>query len=169
MKYTNALIAPLMAGVASSTQATLVNSSRKLRLSAVINDPSPPYHARIECWELHNHFSKYPTIGSSLQLADVTNVTYVELPAGSEGQHNAPHPMLFVLLSGSAEVTLPFSPSFSLEIKAGEHSVIVATDTIGPGHYTRYSGDRVAALQVPFENGLPPKHEVLHQGQCSDI
>lgn len=101
-----------------------------------------------------------------MQLANVTNITYVQLPADSEGLHNAPHPMLFILLSGIATVTLPHDPSEVLEIVAGGDSIIVATDTIGKGHYTRYTGAGIVALQAPFLAGTVPDHAVLHSGSC---
>lgn len=170
MKCTQALATLLAVVSASITQQPLSletnNHTGKLKLSAVVNDPSPPHKARIECWELHSPFSEYPTIGSSMQLANVSNITYVELPADTEGLHNAPHPMLFILLSGVATVTLPDDCESRLEIRAGENSVIVATDTIGSGHYTRYAGNTIVALQAPFRDGIVPAHQVLHHGAC---
>lgn len=50
--------------------------------------------ARLECWKFTHPFHAYPTVGMSLPLANVSNVTYVALPPRSgEGIHNPPHPM----------------------------------------------------------------------------
>lgn len=50
--------------------------------------------ARLECWKFTEPFHTYPTVGTSLPLANVSNVTYVALPPRSgEGIHNPPHPM----------------------------------------------------------------------------
>ena len=50
--------------------------------------------ARLECWKFTQPFHTYPTVGMSLSLANVSNVTYVALPPRSgEGFHNPPHPM----------------------------------------------------------------------------
>jgi len=63
-------------------------------VTAVLNFPSPPYHAVIECWALSTPFNTYPTIGKALSLGDTANATYVVLPAGSaEGWHRPPSDM----------------------------------------------------------------------------
>ncbi|KIW13269.1 hypothetical protein PV08_08456 [Exophiala spinifera] len=78
---------------------------KKLRLSAVLNEPDPPYHAIVQCWELSPWFVSYPTTGRALSLGDTANATYVVLPPrGGEGWHRPPSPMFFVLLSGLAHV-----------------------------------------------------------------
>jgi hypothetical protein len=136
-----------------------------LSLSAVVSDEHD--NARIECWQFTMPFTKYPTVGKSLPLSDVSNLTYVVLPPKSqEGLHNPPHPMLFVLLSGMAHVVLP---DFSDELWISEWSnnVIVATDMEGVGHYTTYPLSRESvALQIPFKDGRVPDHKVLGNGAC---
>lgn len=76
--------------------------------------------------------------------------------------------MFFVLLSGTAHVTLPAYPEVDgLRIEEGINQVIVATDVLGIGHQTAYPGDKpTVALQIPFRDGLVPDHKVLHQGPC---
>jgi len=65
-----------------------------LTVSAVVSDPQPPHHARIQCWQLADPFSRYPTVGRATYLAEASNVTYVVLPPRSEeGYHRPPHPM----------------------------------------------------------------------------
>ncbi|RVX73171.1 hypothetical protein B0A52_02298 [Exophiala mesophila] len=64
-------------------------------ISTVLNDPSPPYAAEIQCWRLLNSiFHTYPTVGKAAFLGDVSNLTYVVLPPRSgEGWHRPPAPM----------------------------------------------------------------------------
>jgi hypothetical protein len=135
-----------------------------LSLTAVTSDADSP-DARIECWQFSNPFSQYPTVGKALPLADVSNITYVVLPAKSEeGLHHPPSPMLFVLVSGMAHVTLPSSED-DMWIKEWENQVIVANDVHGVGHNTEYPMDReTVALQLPFMR--MPDYTVLHGGAC---
>lgn len=145
------------------------NASRHLHLTAVVSAPSPPHHAKFECWEMHNPFISYPTIGSSLSLANISNLTLVTLPPRSkEPLHHPPHPMFFILLSGTSHVRLPADPQGDgLWIKEG--SIIVANDMEGIGHWTDYPGDGGAvALQAPFEGGIVPEHRVVSDGICDD-
>lgn len=142
----------------------------RLRLSAVVNEEQYPYDAKIECWELDTSFHDYPTIGASLPLADVSNLTYVTLPPKSaEGLHHPPHHMLFILLAGLAHVTLPSDPmSAGLWIMEGLNPVIVATDTLGVGHNTSYPSNKTTiALQAPFKDGMIPEHIIVAQGPCA--
>ncbi|RYP49258.1 hypothetical protein DL769_011100 [Monosporascus sp. CRB-8-3] len=113
-------------------------------------------------------FSRYPTVGQAIpDLADVSNVSYVVLPARSnEGLHKPPHPMFFVLLSGLAHVTLPEERE-DLWIKAGFNGFMIAADTVGDGHFTEYPSDEQSvALQIPFANGVLPAHRVTKNGVC---
>lgn len=69
-------------------------TEKKLQLSAVLNEPDPPYHAIVQCWELSPSFVSYPTTGRALSLGDTANTTYVVLPPrGGEGWHRPPSPM----------------------------------------------------------------------------
>jgi hypothetical protein len=140
-----------------------------LQLSAVVSDADD--NARIECWQFDDvPFSRYPTVGKALHLADVSNVTYVVLPPKSkEGLHRPPHPMLFVLVSGKAHVILP-DLSDELWLSEGVDDVIVAADVRGIGHYTDYPWDKeTVALQLPFTDGKIPKHTIIGQGACSRL
>jgi hypothetical protein len=140
-----------------------------LQLSAVVSDADD--NARIECWQFEDApFSRYPTVGKAMYLADVSNVTYVVLPLVSkEGLHRPPHPMLFILVSGEAHVTLP-DLSDELWLSEGVDDVIIAADTRGVGHYTEYpSNKETVALQLPFANGQVPRHAVIGQGACSRL
>lgn len=64
-------------------------------ISTVLNDPSPPYAAKIQCWRLLNSvYHTYPTVGKAAFLGAVSNLTYVVLPPHSqEGWHRPPAPM----------------------------------------------------------------------------
>lgn len=147
------------------------NTTEHLHVSAVVHDPNPPHAAKIECWELAAPFLSYPTIGSSFLLSNTTNLTYVSLPPRSiEGLHHPPHPMLFTLLKGIAHVGLPGDPSSDgLWIVEGVNPVIVATDTLGIGHFTYYPSSReTVALQAPFKDGVVPEHRAIAEHACSD-
>ena len=137
-----------------------------LSMSAVTSDPDN-IAARIECWQFRKSFRTYPTVGKALPLADLSNITYVVLPPESkEGLHHPPAPMLFVLVTGMAHVTLPDGDG-DLWIKEGGEQVIVANDIHGIGHNTEYPLERpTVALQLPFKDGILPKYEVLHAGPC---
>lgn len=148
-----------------------IDISRHLQVSAVVHEEQWPHAAKIECWEIASPFQAYPTIGSSLFLSNNTNLTYVSLPPRSlEGLHHPPHPMLFILLTGVAHVGLPGDPSSGgLWIVEGVNPVIVATDTLGVGHFTYYPSDKeTVALQAPFKGGMIPEHRVLADRACSD-
>jgi len=70
------------------------SSNTTLHLSAVVNSPTAPYHAIVECWALDAPFQNYSTVGRALDLGDTSNATYVVLPPRSaEGWHRPPHPM----------------------------------------------------------------------------
>ncbi|KAH8203935.1 hypothetical protein TruAng_001877 [Truncatella angustata] len=141
-------------------------SPTRLRLTALISDKNQD--AAFECWEIDTPFADYPTVGTAVTgLADVSNISYVVLPPRSaEGLHKPPHPMFFVLVSGAAHITLPGGDD-ELWIGNGEDGVIIAMDTQGVGHYTDYPSDQPSvALQIPFKEGVPPKHRVTNQGPC---
>lgn len=70
----------------------IVNAHYYLTATAITEDEKGT--ARLECWKFTQPFHTYPTVGMSLPLANVSNVTYVALPPRSgEGIHNPPHPM----------------------------------------------------------------------------
>lgn len=102
-----------------------------LHLSAVVNMPTFPYHARVECWALTTPFIRYPTIGRALDLGDMANATYVVLPPRSEeGWHRPPHPMyvcvcVYVLL-GLSHVSAPTCFLLSLAFSLPDFLVAMA-------------------------------------------
>ncbi|KAK5053756.1 hypothetical protein LTR84_001717 [Exophiala bonariae] len=164
------------------------SSNTSFQVTAVLNSPSPPYHAIIECWALAAPFNVYPTVGVALALGDVSNATYVVLPPRSgEGWHRPPANMYFVLLSGAAHVHAPKPNSSTgmvdklrhgrkhahahehLYIKPGWNQLIIAVDSDlrAPGHLTYYPGDtETVALQIPFFNGVIPDHVFVRPGAC---
>lgn len=163
------ILAYIVSAKQTSFQVPPLDSTKRLQISAVVNEDHDPYNAKIECWELNAPFSKYPTVGEALSLGDVTNVTYVTLPPRSQERlHHPPHNMFFVLLSGVVHVGLPGDPSSDgLWMREGVNPLIIATDTLGVGHYTDYPGDKsTVALQVPFKDGVVPEHTVIGDAAC---
>lgn len=160
-----AISAALLSNVLTLTAA----KHQYFTTTAVISNSSASNVAAFQCWRRPVPFEPYPTVGSSLPLANLTNATVVNLPrGGKEGLHKPPHPMLFVQLSGSATVTLPANPTDpGLRIEAGD--VIVAVDVEGDGHWTEYGreGDAVA-LQLVLAQGWEEEWEVLYDGACED-
>ena len=66
-------------------------------------------------------------------------------------------------------MTFPFSDE-ELWIREGVHSLIVANDVKGIGHFTEYPGGKESvALQVPFKDGVVPEHEVVGRDTCSVV
>jgi len=57
--------------------------SQHLYLTAVTST-GPDNAARFQCWRFAKPFYEYPTVGKSMQLAAVSNVTYVVLPPNSQ-------------------------------------------------------------------------------------
>jgi hypothetical protein len=73
---------------------------------------------------------------------------------------------LFVLLTGTALITLP-STGEALHLQAGVNGLIVANDVNGEGHVTEYPSKHAStALQLPFEDGKAPSHNVVGNGPC---
>ena len=139
-----------------------------LSLTAVTSDKCSA-DARFECWQFERSFQTYPTVGRSVPLADLSNITYVVLPPKSkEGLHRPPSPMLFVLVSGMAHVSLPSTnDKEGIWISNAENQVIIANDMYGVGHNTEYPLDiETVALQLPFKDGVLPAYQVLHSGPC---
>lgn len=74
---------------------------------------------------------------------------------------------LFVLLSGLAHITLP-NGTDEAWVMEGVNGLLVAADAAGEGHYTGYPSDKTTiALQIPFEGGIIPSHNVAHSGACT--
>lgn len=50
----------------------------------------------------------------------------------------------------------------------GVNGFLVANDVTGEGHFTDYpSHKETVALQLPFDQGRIPVHQVLHHGACN--
>ncbi|KAF3765042.1 hypothetical protein M406DRAFT_243506, partial [Cryphonectria parasitica EP155] len=131
----------------------------------------------LECWQMTTPFSISTTSGTagsaSLDLGDVSNLTYTVLPAAYDGGlHNAPHAQWVVFISGLAYITLPTNTSAAAYVPGGEFGVIFAADTAAvsaEGHRTQYPGvTETVALQIPVADGKVPDYEVLHSGACTD-
>ena len=129
------------------------SSTNHLQLTAITHSDIPPHDSRIQCLNItSNAFHTYPTVGKSLFLSPVANLTYVVLPPRSgEGWHKPPHPMFFILLSGKARVVTPSTEEeISIE-PGGPNQLLLALDTLGRGHQTFYPGDEpTVALRVPL-------------------
>ncbi len=49
----------------------------------------------------------------------------------------------------------------------GVNGLMIAADVEGDGHYTDYPSDKeTVALQIPFEDGELPEHQVVGKGVC---
>ncbi|PSR83815.1 hypothetical protein BD289DRAFT_435236 [Coniella lustricola] len=129
----------------------------------------------LECWQMTTPFTISSTAGTSgsasLELGDVTNLTYTVLPAGFDGGlHNAPRAQWVIFISGLAYITLPTNSTTAAYIPGGEFGVIFAADTAdvsAAGHRTQYPGvTETVALQMPVDE--VPTHEVIHSGPCVD-
>ena len=148
--------------------APTATDDEHLSMTALTSDESSP-DARFECWQFMQSFHTYPTVGRSVPLADLSNITYVVLPPKSkEGLHRPPSPMLFVLVSGMAHVSLPSTnDKEGIWISNEENQVIIANDMYGVGHNTEYPLDiETVALQLPFKDGILPAYQVLRSGPC---
>ena len=118
-------------------------------------------------------------------------MTLVTLPANSsEGWHNPPMPMWFVLLRGKAVVTTydPHDREDDKEVLSstrengneGRQKVVIemgspnqfliALDTLGRGHWTDYPSDEETwALQIPLAHGWQREFvawELVNEGAC---
>lgn len=73
-------------------------------------------------------------------------------------------------LTGVAHVLLPNSTE-DVFVIGGAKGLIFAADLASIsdiGHITRYPSDEpTRVLQIPTEDGVVPKHEVLHYGACT--
>ena len=64
-------------------------------------------------------------------------------------------------------MTFPFNDE-ELWIREGAQNLIIANDVKGVGHFTDYPGEKeTVALQIPFEYGVVPDHEVVGRDACS--
>lgn len=74
-----------------------------------------------------------------------------------------------IFVSGVAHITLP-NRTEEAWIRGGANGAIIAADTADVserGHFTAYpSNIQTIAWQIPFKDGVLPKHRVLHRGAC---
>jgi hypothetical protein len=71
-------------------------------------------------------------------------------------------------VSGLARVTLPHDDSVDVLILGGVGGLILALDTVGTGHITRYPSDEVTvAIVAPFQDEKIPGHVVIANGPCA--
>lgn len=129
----------------------------------------------IQCWNLTQSFttSSIPGIIGTQSLSLPTrNTTYTILPPRFDGGlHNAPAPQLVHFVSGLAHVTLPQEPeSPGLWLVGGKGGLLLAADTTGKGHITRYPSDEVTvAIVSPFERGMVPQYTVVKEEACQGV
>ena len=80
-------------------------------------------------------------------------------------------------VSGLAHVTLPNDASREdaasdnstqeLWIVGGAGGLLIAADTTGSGHITRYPSDQeTVGILAPFQGGRVPAYEVVGEGAC---
>ncbi|KAL8633729.1 hypothetical protein Q9189_000465 [Teloschistes chrysophthalmus] len=125
----------------------------------------------LECWQLANPFVASSTPGVTgaevLQLGQGGNVSLTVIPPRFDGGlHNAPVVQYVYFTSGLAVVSIPNSTA-SVRIKGGRDGLIIAADSTGAGHVTKYpSGQETVALLVPTLGGSLPGHSVLYEGGC---
>ncbi|KAL8774438.1 MAG: hypothetical protein Q9194_004027 [Teloschistes cf. exilis] len=117
----------------------------------------------LECWQLANPLVASSTPGVTgaevLQLGQGGNVSLTVIPPRFDGGlHNAPVVQYVYFTSGLAVVSIPNSTA-SVRIKGGRDGLIIAADTVGEGHVTKYpSNEETVALLVPTLGGSVPKH-----------
>ncbi|KAI9814841.1 MAG: hypothetical protein M1827_003107 [Pycnora praestabilis] len=175
--------------------STFTSNNTYLTATALVTDNSN--NSALECWEFTAPFNVSSTSGTagslSFNFENLANATYTILPPRFDGGlHNAPVPHLFLgagspakievkdanhrqqisaqilvfFISGLAYITLPTSNS-SAYIIGGGNGLIIATDTVGTGHFTSYPTDeQTVALTVPFGNGKVPAYRVLGEWAC---
>jgi len=99
-------------------------------------------------------------------------------PRFNGGLHTAPAPQIVHFVSGLAHITLPTSSTSStsenssqeLWIVGGAGGLLIAADTTGSGHITRYPSDQeTVGIVAPFEGGRIPAYEVLREGACQGV
>ncbi|KZM25676.1 uncharacterized protein EKO05_0003279 [Ascochyta rabiei] len=129
----------------------------------------------IQCWRLRIPFQTSSTPGvvgaKAATVANVTNMAYTVLPPRFDGGlHRAPAPQIVHFVSGLAHITLPDDPDRDLWLVGGVGGLLLAVDTTGTGHITRYPSDQhTVGLLAPFEGGRVPEYEVVKNGGCEGV
>ncbi|OJD34288.1 34-dihydroxy-2-butanone 4-phosphate synthase protein [Diplodia corticola] len=155
----------------SATAATAAQTTYYLTTTAIVTDPATNVSA-LQCWRFTTPLEVPSTPGITgtqlfqLNLSSAAEYTVIP-PRFDGGLHNAPHNQLVAFTSGLAHITLPGNSTDEAWVVGGETGLIVAVDTVGSGHYTRYPTDQATvAFALPFENDEPPPHEVNSTGAC---
>lgn len=84
-------------------------------------------------------------------------------------------PQIVHFVSGWAHITLPTgsaagNTSQELWVAGGAGGLLIAADTTGSGHITRYPSDQeTVGILAPFEGGKIPQHEVVKEGACQGL
>ncbi|KAF9637609.1 34-dihydroxy-2-butanone 4-phosphate synthase RibB [Lasiodiplodia theobromae] len=167
----SALQTLLALSIAGATTAQTTNDTASyLTATAIVTDAATNASA-LQCWQFTTPLevpTEPGTVGAlNFPFNLSTAVEYTVIPPRFDGGlHNAPQNQFVFFASGLAHVTLPHS-SDEAWVVGGGNGLIVAVDTVGSGHYTNYPTDETTiALELPFENGVPPPYEVKSQGAC---
>lgn len=139
----------------------------------------------IQCWRLPSPFVTSSTPGTNgaqaAVIGNITNLAYTILPPRFDGGlHTAPMPQIVHFVSGLAHITLPDgasrerrtndNSSQELWIVGGAGGLLIAADTTGSGHITRYPSDQeTVGIVAPFEGGRIPGYEVVKEGACQGL
>jgi hypothetical protein len=153
-------------------------------------------HTVIQCWRLAKPFVTSSTPGTTgAKAAVISNVTnlgrrqsrapgpglttvtaYTILPPRFDGGlHTAPAPQIVHFVSGLAHITLPANSisgnsGQELWVVGGAGGLLIAADTTGSGHITRYPSDHeTVGIVAPFEGGTIPEYEVVKEGACQGV
>lgn len=131
-------------------------------------------HTAIQCWRLAMPFVTSSTPGTSgaqaATISNVTNFAYTIIPPRFDGGlHTAPVPQIVHFVSGLAHITLP-NASQELWMVGGAGGLLIAADTTGSGHITRYPSDQeTVGIVAPFEGGRIPGYEVVKEDACQGV
>ncbi|KAF3040667.1 hypothetical protein E8E12_002767 [Didymella heteroderae] len=129
----------------------------------------------IQCWRLATPFATSNTPGTNgakaAVISNVTNLAYTVLPPRFDGGlHTAPAPQIVHFVSGLAHITLPNDASKELWIVGGAGGLLIAADTTGSGHITRYPSDQeTVGILAPFGGGRIPGYEIVKEGACQGL
>ncbi|KKY17166.1 putative 34-dihydroxy-2-butanone 4-phosphate synthase [Diplodia seriata] len=159
-----------LSSIGAAAAQTTSNTTSYLTATAIVTDPATNASA-LQCWQFTTPLEVPSTPGISgaqrfkFNLSSAAEFTAIP-PRFDGGLHNAPHPQFVIFSSGLAHITLPHSTDEAWVV-GGATGLVVAVDTLGSGHYTRYPTDQTTvSFALPFEDGVPPPYEVRSQGAC---
>ncbi|KAF2145856.1 uncharacterized protein K452DRAFT_265228 [Aplosporella prunicola CBS 121167] len=162
----SSLQALLLAGAAAAENAT---APSYLTATAIVTNAQN--NSALQCWRFSDALQAPTTpgiIGAQRFGLDVASgAELAVIPPRFDGQvHNAPVPAFVSFASGLAHLSLPHGADEAW-ILGGENGLIVAVDTTGSGHRTRFPSDETTiSLFLPFLDARVPPHEVLSEGPC---